>query len=355
MKKKIKRGNGYRSYKELCYLLKKRTERKNKVKGLANHKRKDKYEQSHNTSKKKNKRKKDKQEFIVAPKNISLLKSSEEEKEDVLHFFNQLRSTENLMMDLSKVEDIDFFALSIVKAIFDERQRKGKATEGNLPTNGACKKIIIDSGFLEGLITDTGRKIGSSQDSTMLSITNNGKSLTEKTQEKINNIGKKIYKKVLNIEKPFPPLKSIILEICGNSWEHSEVEHWIMGVSEKENYFRITVCDLGEGIFRTLYRRLLQRFSDSFKKTKVEVILDAFSGKYTSKTQETNRNKGLPMIKQNVDNNYVKNFNLLTNNVYLSYEKDYYDLNINFKGTAYMFDIDKNCILQFLQKNDINI
>jgi len=147
-------------------------------------------------------------------------------------------------------------------------------------------------------------------------------------------------------------VKTIILEICGNSieWSGTDNKQWLLGVKYESHKVIFTVTDVGKGILKTLYRRYNKKIYDFFKnKTDCEILSGAFEKKYGSATQKVNRNKGLPSIKANYDEGNILNLKVLTNNVILHFEDSSQSKTFTkgspwFKGTFYQWEMTNNCI-----------
>lgn len=87
----------------------------------------------------------------------------------------------------------------------------------------------------------------------------------------------------------------------------------------------------------------------------VGTLIGAFDKKYQSSTFDENRNKGLPRIKNTNKSNYIDSLKVITNNVLL----DFSDGNNNtllknrFRGTFYYWELTKNTIEQWRNRNTI--
>lgn len=81
------------------------------------------------------------------------------------------------------------------------------------------------------------------------------------------------------------------------------------------------MTDIGEGILlSTLKKKALQIIRDTVSfKDDVITLNGAFDKKYQSSTFDTNRNKGLPRIKEINTAQYVENLKVITNKVFLDF------------------------------------
>lgn len=148
----------------------------------------------------------------------------------------------------------------------------------------------------------------------------------------------------------YPPV-SIIQEICSNSVEHAyenELKHWLLGLYLKEDadgkYVKFMLTDLGVGTLRTLNRKMGKIIKETMEgKKDFEIMRNAFDRKYKSVTNEKNRNRGLPLILKRHETGFISNLVMFTNNVYLNFSNPNLskNLNINFDGTLYIWEINQ--------------
>jgi len=75
-------------------------------------------------------------------------------------------------------------------------------------------------------------------------------------------------------------------------------------------------------------------------------LVNAFEKQYESRTQDPNRNKGLPKIYKVSSEKYIKNLIVVTNNVLLNFDEPEKSkiLKNTFKGTFYYWILNKECI-----------
>lgn len=186
---------------------------------------------------------------------------------------------------------------------------------------------------------------------------------TDRTNnERVGRTIEKAIKYLTGVELKFPPIYSIVQEICSNSveWANSPKtrnKNWFLAVNyprDKEgNYIEFTMTDIGFGILHTLNRRFGTFISETLKLTKdTEILNRAFERKYSSKTNETNRNRGLPLIKDRFERSFIKKLRVITNNVFLDFEDEINTrlLSKNLPGTFYTWQVDLNCIKKWEQQ-----
>lgn len=278
--------------------------------------------------------------------------------ENLINIINRLdkyrsnkQKSKNIEIDLAKIEEIDIGAISVFLAKINELSKIQKLKIwGTTPTNPDCKKVFYESGFLDYMVDLAGKKFSHQGENFIVNVG------SEKTRNE--RVGKTIEKTILHLtgkEDIYPPVYSIVQEICSNSVEwanpsESENINWFLGVSYDSDTVNpsatFIMTDVGFGIISTLNRRF-GKIIESFKFTKdTEVLQRAFDRKYGSKSGEANRNKGLPLIQDRFNKNYIKDLKVITNNVLLDFENPELNkvLDCNLPGTFYCWKIDLKCI-----------
>jgi len=306
-------------------------------------------------------------ETVFAPTDFRLIENVEE----CLSFYRDLRSENSIStrrnrrsatMSLKNVKEIDYGAISILTAIGDDLRLKGINLNGDFPFDVKCKKFIEESGFLNNLyIQNTRRRFPKAEKSELIFFEKGRGVLSNEDNIKISILVKNVVKYLTGVERYFLPVKTIILEICGNSieWGETENKQWLLGVRYDNDKVLFTVTDVGRGILDTLYRKYKDIFiKDAFKKDH-EILGRAFDKKYESSTNEVNRNKGLPSVKFNFKEGNIKYLKVLTNNVILHYDDENFSKTFDrgsarFKGTYYQWEMDKECITNLNADKDGN-
>lgn len=295
---------------------------------------------------------------IYAPSDFRIIGNTTE----CLDFFRKLRhessiitirNTNIVKMSLKFVSQIDYGTISILTAIANDFKHNNVILRGDFPKDKDCKDFIIESGFLDRMYDNNNNPFHKSNKSDSIFFeTGYGQKLSHKDNINISNLIKKIVFKLIGEEKHNPALKSIILEICGNSleWSRKDNKQWLLGVKYESDKVVITITDVGNGILKTLHKKFSKTLTDIFTlKRNHEILMGAFEKKYGSTSQEVNRNKGLPSIKSAFENNTIRNLKVLTNNVIL----DFYNPKLSksfkkgtpwFKGTFYQWEITRDCI-----------
>lgn len=241
-----------------------------------------------------------------------------------------------LYLNIARVISFDLGSLTCLLSTL----RFTKNYIGNEPSNAACKKYFEESGFLDWMRSIDGRKFPKS---------NSNNLIFEKGVDKTSNarVGREIRKAIKYLtgkENTFPPVYSIIQEICPNSIEHANVNNkdrnWLMGIRYEFDKVCFAMVDKGQGILRTLKRKPSQVIGDTFSDD-VNILLRAFGKKYQSASDDDNRNKGLPRIKSVCDEGLVNNMTVITNSTMLNLSDSSKSkrLGAEFAGTFYYWEI----------------
>lgn len=301
---------------------------------------------------------------IIAPSNFSFL----DEPQECMSFFRKVRNKKNhyykdgfyyVSIDLKNVQNIDYCSVSLLKAILLDFKPQKIHVQGNSPSNPACYNFLKLSGFYDGLLSLTNKQIHEKGNSDRIMFTKGSGSLSDAEDMELTRTLKKVRKYLTGEDGHCPQLRTIILEICGNSIEHSESfnKQWMFGVRYEHDRVLISLIDTGRGILNTLYRKLGRRFYDFVSKSNKDVLEGAFDKKYESKTKDINRNKGLPVIKLRFTEGFIKGLVVITNNVVLNFanqDKSFHLPNRpGFDGTIFMIELDRSCFNCSNKKNEI--
>lgn len=293
-------------------------------------------------------------EPIEAPTDFRLI----ENPSPCLEFFKKIRSRKNhywhekhtfVGLDLKKVTQIDYTSVSVLKALLMDFKPQRIYVQGSSPDNQECFQYLKNSGFYDGLMSLNNKIYHEKGNADRMVFTKGSGRLSDEEDLAVSNLLKKIRFHLTKENGHCPQLKTIILELCGNSIEHSESfkKQWNFGIKYENDKVIITFIDTGKGILRTLYRRLGRQFADFVSKSHIEVLQGAFDKKYESKTLDQNRNKGLPVIKLRFKEGFINNLIVITNDVLLNfaeYEKSsVFNPGKGFDGTIFKLELNKSC------------
>lgn len=153
--------------------------------------------------------------------------------------------------------------------------------------------------------------------------------------------------KKIGISEYYQPFYDFLIELIGNATEHGiqnkNINWWLLRYRELDKkMMRYVFVDMGNGIIKS-YEKSGLRKKFTFNKDTKNIPLDALNGKLGSSTQEEGRGRGLPQIREIIENGFVSNFVLITNTVSLCYSDGKFDASTNpdFAGTYYTWTINK--------------
>lgn len=286
---------------------------------------------------------------LFAPARFSLL----EHPEDVIDFINKIealyagnRKVRSVKFELRDIISIDIGAICLLLSKLNELSKRKINNWGTFPKDKECKKFIEESGFLDRM-RDMVSGINFSRSNENL-ILNRGFDKTDNaaTAKEI----RKAVRHIIGKEQNYKPIYSIAQEICANSVEHANEEkhkkNWLFATSYLPDAVVFTMTDIGDGILKTLRRKLIKQLQESLFIDAVDILKNAFEKQYESRTKDPNRNKGLPKIYKTSSEKYIKDLIVITNNVLLNLDNPQKSkiLKNTFKGTFYYWILNKECI-----------
>lgn len=287
--------------------------------------------------------------ILFAPPLFALL----EYPEEVISFINKIeelsssnKNIKSIKFDLTDIIKIDIGAICLLLSKLNELSRKRIDNWGTFPKDMKCKKFIEDSGFLDRM-RDMSSGITFSRNNENL-ILNRG---FDKTDNSATAKGiRKAVKHITGYSNNYKPIYSIAQEICANSVEHANEEtykkNWLFSMSYLPDKVVFTMTDIGDGILKTLKRKLAKKIQEGFFTDAIDILKNAYEKQYESRTKDPNRNKGLPKIYKTSSEGYINNLIVITNNVLLNFENVEKSkiLKNSLKGTFYYWILNKECI-----------
>jgi hypothetical protein len=293
---------------------------------------------------------------VIAPLNLCLLENTEE----CLVFFQKIRKRKSVgkigrsnmvQMDLSNVAFIDYSTVCVLIAIITDLKNRGIFITSNLPKSQECKQKVLDCGLLNVMYDNQGRPFKRVDTSDLHFIEKGSKKLTKSDNRRISETVRRACQHLSGSGGYNKRLRTILLEICGNSieWGGTQNRQWLLGVKYENDRAIFTVTDVGVGILNTLKKKPFVRLSDVIQaKSDDDVLRGAFIKKYGSSSQKINRNKGLPSIRTGFEDGLLRNLKVLTNNVILHYDNESnsgeFRENLHFKGTLYRWVVTQESL-----------
>lgn len=292
--------------------------------------------------------------------NLPSVFSFNDDKESVLLFLNETFSVyknqkhrlkeKSFFFNLNTVESIDITAICLFLSLLNKLSANGVSSRGNYPKNEPAKLTIINSGFAD--IMQSGIKRSKTQKY------NNQLYIVGTNRVNNQKIGKSVKESVgflTGEEQHFQPVYTMLIEICSNSVEHAnkreQDKNWVISVSYEEEKVNFIVVDTGEGILRTIHRKVPDLFIDTLFREDGKVLEDILNKEYQSRTKEVNRHKGLPKIKECFDAGFVSDMRILTNNVlYDMTTNTFQKVDNEYFGVLYAWSLTKDNIKKWKER-----
>jgi len=277
--------------------------------------------------------------------------SFNEDKESVLLFLNQAfdyykafkhKIQEKVYnYDLLSVTSIDITAICLFLSLINKINANGIGSRGNYPQDDEARRILIESGFAD-IMQSAYKPLKTKKYRNQLYIVGSNRVNNKKIGESV----KESVEYLTGSACHFQPIYTMLIEICSNSVEHANKKekdkNWVVSVSYEPDRVNFIVVDTGEGIMRTIQKKLPEMFLDKFR-TDGDILEDLLNKEYQSRTKEINRHKGLPKIKENFEAGYVDNMKILTNKVWYDMASKTYERTKNeYFGVLYSWSFTKD-------------
>lgn len=293
-------------------------------------------------------------------KSLPSVFSFDKDKESVLAFLNEAfdyyksnkhKIKDNVFcFDLNSVTSIDITSICLFLSLINKINTNGIGSKGNYPLDEKAKSVMVDSGFAD-IMQSAVKPLKTQKYKNQLYIVGS---------KRVNNkvIGQSVKNAVgflLGEEHHFQPIYTMLIEICSNSVEHANKKekdkNWVISVSYEPGKVNFIVVDTGEGILRTIHRKIPEIFIDKVFREDGKVLEDVLNKEYQSRTKEINRHKGLPKIKETFEDGYVENMKILTNNVFYDMASKTYEITKNeYFGVLYSWSFTKENYLKWENK-----
>lgn len=272
-------------------------------------------------------------------------------------FFKRIRKAgasgvRHYRINMENVQHIDFASTMMLSAIGEELLNNGCSLGGNSPKRPECESYLKESGFFNKLFDQNGRRFASSTASEFITVERGQYKLTSQHYRAFRELVRHVKQHLLGQTTNTRMHNTIIKEICANSveWSEADKSQWTLGAKFESDKVIIVALDLGKGILEKLFIDYWEHLKNliSFK-TDANILFGAFEQKYGSTALESNRNRGLPCVKAAMDDGYIRDLKVVTNNSIIDFlsgeNKMFTKHRGTFNGTLYSWRIDKNCIL----------
>lgn len=299
---------------------------------------------------------------IKAPNNFSIV----ENEEGTLGFIREIKESyghkKKTFINLHSITHITNDALLLLLSNMVRFRAKRIPFDGNFPKNKNCRRIVMNSGFLESLYDDI--KSDNSyylQGRTCSFHTHANKRVDQKMTDIIIE---KAAQTIWGEPRRCPKVQRTFIELMQNTNNHAADiqggKHWWLSVSHDPINKKVVMSflDFGKGIFRSLegkkpedkfyhWREVIKKYWPLVKSNdkKFELILQGalYKDQPVTVTRDYKRGKGLPGIYTALQKNDIQNLVIITNNVYANVSKnDYHVMSNEFDGTFVSWEMNES-------------
>ena len=268
--------------------------------------------------------------------------------EDVINFINKIkalgRSGKHMNIIMDDILEIGEGAISMLLSVMEELVRGGIIFTGTKPKDITCKSVLEKSGFFKFV----NGKIDENNSNSKNTILNTGDNKTPQSELAVEIV--KSMETVWGVEGRSPSVYSCVFEMMRNSCDHAFKKdnqvrwHFALSHSDTGNTVKFSFVDNGKGIIKTFTEGILKNFLNYFKDN-VDIIEAAFENGIASRTGLSWRGKGLPTIFDNYEDNHIRNLVVISNNVYIDFDRNIkHKLKNSFSGTYYYWKVDQTCV-----------
>lgn len=251
---------------------------------------------------------------------------------------------QSVVLDLSEVRNVTNDAIILILSVVQDRRVPNWVKVWvKSPINEEAAKRLRESGIDEHYevqdvaIPKSGR----------IRVKRSYEANSEMANELIQHATRTLFGK----RRPLKKVQRILSECIANTNEHAggnpdqkkEKMWWgTVFCESKKNIAYFSLLDNGIGIVESLRSEWFSRIPMLAKyRTNISLMKAVFDGKILSSTNETNRGNGLPAIFKARAKKEFTGLVLITNNVYIDFDKDLYrQLETSFSGTFFHWEVN---------------
>lgn len=338
-----------REIKKLSRKRKKWLERRNKRK-----KTKSKIIKKRNRKKRKKLHKKYNLTKVRAPENFSVINNSKETIEyfnNIIDIMNSKKVNLKIFLDMMYIKNLTIDAIMYTIAIIKNYKYKNVfkySFSGNCPREVNSRVLFNESGFFKYV------------NSSNSILSHNSRKIQIRSGNKVEPSCVKYICDFINIscgtKKIFTKnIYNMIIELMTNTVQHAYnskkmlfFNSWYVFVEAQDDYIKIVFLDTGEGIPKTVRKKLREKVP--FLKSDKKLIYSSLKGEQRTETNNSYRGKGLPSIADKFNGGCLENLVIFSGAGSCSIEdwdRNLYELNDledELFGTLFCWEINKNKI-----------
>ena len=271
-----------------------------------------------------------------------------ENAKKTIDYINQVKKLgkkrKGVDFNLKDVTEIGVGAISMLLSVMAELRGQGIRFRGTKPSNIEANNVLERSGFMrfvQGAVNPENRN------SKNIIFTGNKRTHHTEILDVIHNSMETVWGTKGRSQLLYGIIVEMIKNSCKHAFKSDNNVRWHFAVSHDDNSksVKFSFVDNGIGVVSSHDKGdLLKTFGGVFRNN-AEFIEGAYTEGIKSKTGLSWRGTGLPTIYETFDLGIIKNFAVITNDVYCDFDNGTKQiLNNQFKGTYYYWEVDKNCI-----------
>lgn len=290
---------------------------------------------------------------INAPSNFSLIGNPKKFVSFINELEDRFEQKHEVYIEMKDIVNISIDAISVLLSCLAKFKENGLYFEGSFPKDHKCKNKIIESGFFdyvgqtyENMVENNGVRLRGKQDA----IITHGS--LDVLQDLSADVILEANSYIHGEKRRNFGVQSTLIELMTNTGEHASgstktKKEWWMSIEKTDNpkTVRFSFIDYGIGIFNSLHKKgWLQMIRNKLSnQSNADCLREIFARKlHKTSTGESFRGKGLPEIKENLDNNSFSNLKVLSNDVFADVAAGQYsNLDYHFNGTFFYFELTK--------------
>lgn len=265
----------------------------------------------------------------------------------IINFISDSRNFgKKIFIDISKIQhltiDALMYLLAIVNNMNDSFNNK-YSFSGNAPMDEKTKKMFTESGFYDYVRYSGREPITSNSDSVKIvsgkiSDTSIAKQIADFVIDKA---------KITISQAHF--IYIMMIEMMSNTQKHAYNHNGVLlpqwycyAEYDKKDTISFTFMDTGEGIPATVHKNFAERLDFLKIKGDDKYVVSALEGVFRTATQQINRGKGLPKIRQFCQTKKIYNMRILTNRANVSVLSEKCEsalLDAPLNGTLYFWQV----------------
>lgn len=282
---------------------------------------------------------------IWAPSSLTL---KYENCVEVIRFINRIKKAGNkgstIDLHLEDVDEIGEGAISMLLSVISELETRGVYFYGHKPKKEIPKNILERSGFFAHMQGQVSSKNKNSKNKILK--TGNIDTHQKEIVPEIHNAMETVWGEQARCPIIYGGMGEMLRNTCDHAFRKKRQTKWHIGIShfEDENMVKFSFVDNGSGIISTYKEKGLLNNLMKYFSNKAEILEEAFKDGITSRTGLKWRGKGLPTIFEMYTDDVIKNLVVITNDVYLDFDRSLIKtLPLEFKGTYYFWVVNSSC------------